>query len=392
MNSGTIKIWYLVHKWTSLISTVFLLLLCVTGLLLIFHHEIDHALGYSIEPPARPETSQRASLDAIVAAAKARRPGDFVQFVVTDPDEPEAWFVRLGKTADGPNLSAFYTYDARTGDYLHEYPLDQGVMNVMLRLHVDMFAGLKGTLFLGAMGLLLVASLVSGTVVYGPFMRRLRFGTVRKGRAARLKWMDLHNLLGIATLVWLLVVGLTGIINTLAIPIFGRWQSTHLAEMVAPYRNSPPLDDAGSPERAVAAARAAEPGMELSFMAFPGNDFASPHHFVAFMRGTTPWASKLLKPVLIDAGTNQVVEKRDLPWYVQGLLISQPLHFGDYGGWPLKCLWAVLDVLAIIVLGSGLYLWLKKRHVSFESWLRSMQAEELEPAALSTAPSRGGSV
>src|SRR5690606_32118289 len=39
------------------------------------------------------------------------------------------------------------------------------------------------------------------------------------------------------------------------------------------------------------------------------------------------------------------------------LLLSEPLHFGDYGGMPLKILWAVLDVLTIIVLGSGLYLW-----------------------------------
>ncbi|MFP3941097.1 MAG: PepSY domain-containing protein, partial [Thermoanaerobaculia bacterium] len=51
MTRRTIKAWYLVHKWTSLVSMVFLLLLCVTGLPLIFHHEIDHALGYSVEAP-----------------------------------------------------------------------------------------------------------------------------------------------------------------------------------------------------------------------------------------------------------------------------------------------------------------------------------------------------
>ncbi len=27
------------------------------------------------------------------------------------------------------------------------------------------------------------------------------------------------------------------------------------------------------------------------------------------------------------------------------LLLSQPLHFGDYGGMPLKILWALLDLL-----------------------------------------------
>jgi uncharacterized iron-regulated membrane protein len=65
--------------------------------------------------------------------------------------------------------------------------------------------------------------------------------------------------------------------------------------------------------------------------------------------------------VLIDASSGKVTDSRELPWYVVSLLVSQPLHFGDYGGMPLKIIWGVLDVLTIIVLGSGLYLWLKRR-------------------------------
>jgi uncharacterized iron-regulated membrane protein len=49
-----------------------------------------------------------------------------------------------------------------------------------------------------------------------------------------------------------------------------------------------------------------------------------------------------------------------MPWYVKTLLLSQPLHFGDYGGLPLKIVWALLDILTIIILGSGVYLWLKR--------------------------------
>jgi uncharacterized iron-regulated membrane protein len=45
---------------------------------------------------------------------------------------------------------------------------------------------------------------------------------------------------------------------------------------------------------------------------------------------------------------------------VKTLLLSQPLHFGDYGGLPLKILWALLDILTIVILGSGVYLWLKR--------------------------------
>jgi uncharacterized iron-regulated membrane protein len=101
--------------------------------------------------------------------------------------------------------------------------------------------------------------------------------------------------------------------------------------------------------------------MDIAFIAFPGTPFTSSHHFAAFMRGDSPLTSRLLKPVLLDGETGDVADSRALPVYLQALLISQPLHFGDYGGMPLKLVWAALDVLTIVVIGSGLYLWLARR-------------------------------
>ena len=49
---------------------------------------------------------------------------------------------------------------------------------------------------------------------------------------------------------------------------------------------------------------------------------------------------------------------RPMPWYMKALLLAQPLHFGDYGGMPMKLLWAALDLLTIGVLVTGLRLWL----------------------------------
>lgn len=57
MTAKTLRTWYLVHKWTSLISTIFLLMLCLTGLPLIFHEEIEHYFEphprSSRSPPSR---------------------------------------------------------------------------------------------------------------------------------------------------------------------------------------------------------------------------------------------------------------------------------------------------------------------------------------------------
>lgn len=374
LSPNALRAWFLVHKWTSLVSTLFLLLLCVTGLPLIFAHEIDHALGNSVDPPELAVVpDEPASVDAMIADAQGRYPDEHMQFVVGDPDDPDVVFIRMGESPEGSTINVFDTYDARTGEHLVAYPLEKGgFMSVMERLHVDLYAGLPGTLFLGSMGLFLLLSLVSGVVLYGRVMRKLRFGTVRR-KAPRLKWLDLHNLLGIATLVWLLVVGVTGTINALAIPIFQQWQATELAEMTARHvaPDEPPVTDLVSVDTVLENASAVAPGKILSFLAFPGNEFASPHHFTAFMVGEEARTERLFTAVLVDAADGEVLEVSSMPWYTQVLFVSQPLHFGDYGGLPLKVLWAVLDVLAIVVLGTGVYLWLKKRNQTVDDWLRT---------------------
>ncbi len=44
MKTRTIRAWSWTHKWSSLVSTLFLLMLCVTGLPLVFTHEIEEVL------------------------------------------------------------------------------------------------------------------------------------------------------------------------------------------------------------------------------------------------------------------------------------------------------------------------------------------------------------
>ena len=377
MKAHRLRQWAWIHKWSSLVCTVFMLLLCLTGLPLIFHHEIGHLLDDDVEAPELAADAPRVSLDRVMEVAKSQFPDKGGMFVSQEDDDDRIWYVTMSTTPTSETDLKQVAIDARTGAVLGLPRLDGGFINLMFRLHVDLFAGLPGTLFLGFMGLLLAVAIVSGVILYSPFMRKLDFGTVRRDNSPRVKWLDLHNLLGIVTLVWASVVTLTGIINTLADPIIAYWRYDQMGEMVAPYKNLPPPEHLGSLQQSVDAAQALEPGMKLSFIAFPGTSFSSPHHYGIFMRGNTPATSRLLKPVLVDAQTAKVTDSRTLPWYATALLISQPLHFGDYGGLPMQILWALLDIATIIVLGSGLYLWLKRKKVP--------KASESVSPALATA-------
>jgi uncharacterized iron-regulated membrane protein len=371
MKARSVRIWSIVHRWTSLVSTIFLLLLCLTGLPLIFHHEIDEVLGYAPRPSSVIGSGPKSTIDRIAKAAVASDPGKVLQYIAWDKDLPDRLVAYTNSAANAkPDDAVVTAFDAHSAELLG--PVGAGPMLIVLKLHTDMFAGMPGKLFLGGMGLLFLAAAVSGVILYGPFTRRLAFGTIRTSRARRVAWLDWHNLIGITTLVWAVVVGGTGVINTWAELMLSQWRTAELAGMVAPYAGKSPPVRLASLDLIAKNAEVAAPGMEVAFIAFPGTPFSSPHHFAAFMRGDRPLTSRLLKPVLLDGETAQVADARDLPLYLKALFVSQPLHFGDYGGTPLKIIWALLDLLTIVVIGSGLYLW-------FARWRKTRRGSAVSP-------------
>jgi uncharacterized iron-regulated membrane protein len=368
MKSKTIRRWSFIHTWSSLICTLFLLLLALTGLPLIFHHQIDHLLGNEPTFATLPAGTPHLDLQQLVEAAERHRPGEVVQYFGWDDDAPEGVFAITAATADTePNSSHTFMLDARTGQALEMPSANGGFMMVMLRLHVDMYAGLPGKLLLAFMGVLFVLAIVSGVVLYAPFMRRLEFGTVRQHKSRRVRWLDLHNLLGIVTLTWALVVGVTGVVSACADLLIAAWRNDSLSAMVAPYRDAPPLQQRAPATHLLDIAEQAAPGMTADFIAFPGTRFSSAHHYAVFLKGATHLTSHLLTPVLIDARTLQVTAVAERPWYMDAMGLSQPLHFGDYGGLPMQVLWALLDGLTIIILGSGVYLWWVRRRAAVQS-------------------------
>lgn len=369
-NSTNIRRWFWVHRWTSLVCTIFLLLLCLTGLPLIFGEEIDDWLEPSPPYAVLPEGTPRANLDSIVACSLQKNPGLMISSIFVDDDEPQV-VVNLAtswKQAMKPHSDStrWLKFDARTAKVIQESkPLGKegmGFTDILLELHRRMFMGLGGELFLGLMGLLFVVAIVSGFVLYSPFMRKLDFGTIRAKRSPRLKWLDLHNLLGVVTGLWLFVVGITGVINELSVPLFGIWQMTDVNKMLAPYRGKPVPERLGSVQAAYDSVSAALPDMQVTSVVYPGNPYASSQHYLIWAKGATPLKSRLFNPSLVDVRTGRLTVVLEMPWYLRGLEVSRPLHFGDYGGMPLKIIWAILDIIAIVVLGSGVYLWFKRNN------------------------------
>ncbi|MDE1152026.1 MAG: PepSY-associated TM helix domain-containing protein [Micavibrio sp.] len=385
ITASRVRFWYRIHKWTSLVCTAFLLMECLTGLPLIFGDEIFDSThpNREVRPANLPPTAPYARLDDMIQASYHLYPGQKILSVGFDDDEPRVFLTMSPHVPPAPKSNEAHNliFDAHTGKLLEDKQKQArqtekfDLMGFIGRTHFSLFLNLPGRLFLATMALTFLVALISGVLVYGPFMRRLDFGTVRVGRTRRLKWFDLHNLLGIVVMTWACVVGATGVMNDIEGPLFDLWRAQALPPLLKPYRGKPMPSHLASVDAAVKTTKKALPGMEITSIGFP-NPKTTSRHYVIWTRGDTEVTRHLFTPALIDAETGQLVSSKGLPWYLRVLEVSRPLHFGDYGGIPLKIIWAFFDVTLIAVLLSGLYLWLSRRKTPVEDELDRLVKQE----------------
>jgi len=355
-----VNLW--LHRWTGLLAAPFFLVLCLTGSILIFHEEIDYALG-TVPGVERPAGTREKPLAELVQAARAQAPGGKVMYVGMDPDAPGRVMVGMGPAGvTGLEDTRPVFVNAYTGASAPPVAPRSTLTGFVLELHAQWFAGLPGQLFGGLVALLTLVSLVTGVVVYAPHVRRLAFGMIRRERGARIAQLDLHNLVGVVVLGWATVVTVTGALLALATLLLAVWQSSELKEMTrADATDRPAAAAFVSPDRALAAAARARPDRRAQFLFYPGTDFSGPGHYTALLYGTKSYNERQFDVATIDAATGEVADVRALPSYLQAVVISEPLHFGDYGGLPLKLLWLASAWGTLFIAGNGAWLWAKRR-------------------------------
>lgn len=349
------------HRWAGLVITANVLVLVVTGLVLVFRHEIDDRLGVP-EPPAEAPGTAPASMATIVAKARAAFPGEEVRIISRDAESPRRLFVSLYPPSGARTLEGCRSVaaDATTGDLLPGGALDDTFTGWILRLHAQLFLGTRGALLLGVVGLAFVALLVTGALLYGPFAKGRPFGARRAGWRPGLR--DVHKLIGACTWAWNVVVGATGVLLSVVSLLLRLWSGTELAAMTHDYQGRGVPSSIVSPDTALGAAARGAADRRLALMVVPGTQLSGDHHYAFFMRGTSGIEARLFDIVLVDASTGRVTHRRRLPWYLRAALVSEPLHFGDYGGLPLKILWATFALGTLGLTASGFVsFWARRR-------------------------------
>lgn len=200
------RIAYLVHSAAGLWFTILLTVVMVTGTLAVFAPEVDRLVFPQLRSAPPDADAERLNPGTLYDAVAGAYPGMGITQITTSAHDPWASATTTVMLPGGNKRNV--AINPYTGKITGEVPA-MTVRGFLAPLHAVLFSGLPGFCVVNFCGLLVLAALVSGLIAYRKFWRGF-FTRPRFGRGGRILLGDLHRLLGVWTLGFLLVMGLTG--------------------------------------------------------------------------------------------------------------------------------------------------------------------------------------
>ena len=371
MKAQTLRDYLVVHTWVGILCGLVLYVAFYAGAFSMLEAEITRWT----QPPAPASSAiaddgdalARAFLDAhpeLKGRARLRWQGpDNAQpaMALLERGQEAQWW-QLGTDGQLLRMQSMPREDDTTGnfvDYLHR----KGGLPIPLEVAEPL---------IGLVSLAYALALVSGIVVLLPSLVKDLF-FLRLGSNLKRMWLDLHNLLGVASLPFHLVIALSA-------AVFGLHDMVYLAQDKFIYpdglRATVARDSEQAPPRVARAdwlapseirRRVAEqaPGftpIALDYVARPTGPVAvvsgiDERHFQRASRYGLAF---------VHLGTGQIYDRTYLPGasgHASSAVLSSlfSLHFGSYGGDTVRILYVLLGLSGALLFYTGNLLWIETR-------------------------------
>lgn len=349
------------HSALGLAFAALIYLVCFSGTVAVFAHEFERW-----EHPTAPMT-QAVAPDAVqraMAAGQAQfgAPAEHVFMTLPIPELP-----RFQLTFDADQGANRKTWFADASGQLAgraEAAWTQFMIDLHIYLHLPRSWGM---FVVGLTGVALLSSLISGVLAH-PRVFKDSFH-LRRGGSKRLQEADLHNRIGVWALPFHVLVSLTGallglttvVVGVLAMVVFQGDMDRVYEMFLGPHPvddpRAAPMIDVRPP---LAAISQLSPGAIPTYV---GVEHPHERGQAVLIIARQPDRLSLGDNFTFD-GQGQLihtarVDQSTLGEQVLGVL--GVLHFGWFGGWPIKVAYGLLGAGLTTVTSSGVAIWLARR-------------------------------
>ena len=359
------KIWFLVHSWLALPIWFFVLIVCVTGTLATVSQEIVWLANPDIRAPKPSPGAELLTLGQALEKVQQAEP-DLKVLSLMRPDESHF------------ALSARVSYPDGSSPTLYVNPYTGVIQGVSPQFDFRQFTralhgwwlvpftnGFSwGWYLVSLLGLPMLASLVTGLVVYKKFWKGFLTPRLRLRQGARVFWGDFHRLSGIWSIWFIAVISITGTWFLLQAVLFDNHISIS-TEGVPPViaRDAVPRSESATPppqlnlDQMIAEVVERVPSLDPKRVFLSGNAYS-----LTFVegRGWYPLMDQTVgvSPYDGDVGYVRLLEDRSTLEFVTESM--RPLHTGDFGGLWVKLIWFFFGLLLSMMVLSGLLIWSKR--------------------------------
>lgn len=364
---------FFVHLWLGLIVGIYFTVAGITGSVLVFKEDIETHWIMPERTGVKPPTAdaQLMPLSQIIAQLRAEFPqtkdNDFS--LINPPEQPGgAYFLRL--PVDKKSYAT--TVDPYTGKVIRQFLYQDTWLNWIDDLHVDLLQKAPGKIANGYLGLLAGVLLLSGIWLWWPKnWRQIKIrSTIKRGGGANRIIADLHNVLGIYSLLLLLVVTLTGSvivfhqpIQKFVISLVGKPKPQR-----APQVNPSPGAQRLPVDQLLPAAEKIAPESSFVFILFPTKPRQAFQCYKRAKVGILPDTSIFIDPY--NGKVLRVDREITAPLSRKIMRSASGLHFGRWGYFGIKIVYALLGLIPLGLFITGVLMYLKSRRAKAKSKAR----------------------
>lgn len=379
MRADILRTYKSVHTWTGIVSGMALFIAFYAGALTVFKEPLERWASPPQQQAALPlEQAQALIVRTLQAEPAAAR--DFTLHLHDAENLPGrlSWQVRTpgADDHDARHVRHFVaTLDAegraqvqpaaptQLGDFID-------VLHRVVGLPVD---NDPNRWLMGVVSALYALALVSGVVVLLPSLVK-DFFALRVGRNLKRLWLDAHNVVGIVSLPFHLVMALTAVVFAFHDGIYAlQDRLLHEGRLAGAFQRpaasagAAPRDPATmrAPSELLAAVRAVAPGFEPTAMQYV--QATGPRAAVRVWGQDESAVAPRARGgfVVVDPYSARIVNRDSLPGQqsAANTVISSffALHMASFAGDPVKWLYFVLGLAGAWLFYSGNLLWIESR-------------------------------